>query len=166
MKNKFQADELLKDVLDETASPDFRAELLHKTIQQAHRTKHFRRWNRAALTTCVLIAFGFVVSRMSLSPRKIIEAQHVADDLLVRSQPLPAQMLVRTEAGIAGVVNSSPSAVALIASAPAEKSFDLIGDEELLDIFAGKPVVLVHMNASNAELVFVNPQDQFGFTIH
>ncbi|MEO5803174.1 MAG: hypothetical protein ABIR24_06565 [Verrucomicrobiota bacterium] len=163
MKNNFDNDELLKDVLADAAPPSFRDELFARTLQQVRRRKQLRRTGSALLATSAvvvaLIFFARVLPKAKVAPTRI-----TTNPLLIHSQPLAANMIVRTDSTIA-LVNSSSSAGAILKSASAKYLFSVIGDDELFDLLDGRPAILVRRNSFGAELVFANPADQDGFLI-
>jgi hypothetical protein len=64
-------------------------------------------------------------------------------------------------------VKANPAALALmwVRTEPGRPQFEVINDEQLIALFRGRPVALVHRNRSEAELVLVNPSDQNGFQV-
>ncbi len=152
---------LLDDVLADAAPADFRADLLRLTLDQVQSRKHRRRRNRGLLAaTCLLLLLAGVAR--FLSPPN---APKPGPDnpLVVHSRPLDAWMLVTTQPGGPGVVLSSPAAFAFVRTSPTERTFDVIGDEQLFALLGGRPAALVQRGPARAELVFLNPADQDGF---
>ncbi len=162
MKNNFEHDELLEDVLAEAAPQSFRDELFARTLQQVRRRKQWRRTRSALLAASAVVALIFFAR--TLPTTKLPPTQIISNPLLVHSQPLTASMIVRTDSAVA-MVGSSSSSVAILKSAPAKNLFRLIGDDELFSSLEGRPAVLVYRNSFEAELVFANPTDQDGFPI-
>lgn len=162
MKNNFEQDELLEDVLAEAAPQNFRDELFARTLKQVRRRKQWRRTRSALLAASAVVALIFFAR--TLPPTKPAPTQIISNPLLVHSQPLTASMIVRTDSAVA-MVGSSNSSVAILKSASAQDLFGVIGDEELFDLLEGRPAILVRRNSFEAELVFANPADQDGFPV-
>jgi hypothetical protein len=155
--------QLLDDVLADAASPDFRADLLRLTLQEVQSRTHRRRRNGELLAAACLLLVLAVAARL-LSPPN---APKPGPDnpLVVHSRPLDARMLVATQPSGPSLARCSASAIAFIRTAPTERTFDLIGDDQLLALLGGRPAALVRHGPATAELVFLNPTDRDGFPV-
>ncbi|MEO7299757.1 MAG: hypothetical protein ABI042_14415 [Verrucomicrobiota bacterium] len=162
MKNNLDHDELLEDILADAAPQTFRDDLFARTLQQVRRRKQLGRARNALLAASAVVALIFF-TRVSPTT-KLLPTQIVSNSLLIHSQPLAADMIVRTDFAVPRV-DSSSATVALLKSAPAKDLFRVIGDDELFNLLDGRPAVLVRRNSFEAELVFANPADQDGFLI-
>ena len=81
MKPKPEPNELIQAVLDEIASPDFRADTLEKTLAYARRHRRFRQtvWLTACALVPLLILAGFLLLRSN------------PENQLAEHQPTPDQ---------------------------------------------------------------------------
>lgn len=162
MKNNFDNDELLKDILADTAPQSFRDDLFARTLQQAHRRRQLRRTRNALLAASAVIALIFFVR--VLPTTKVAPTRIISNPLLIHSQPLAANMIVRSDSVVV-TVDSSRATVAMLKSGLAKDLFRIIDDDELFSLLEGRPAILVRRNSSETELVFANPADQDGFPI-
>jgi hypothetical protein len=155
--------QLLDDVLADAAPADFRANLLRLTLEQVQSRNRRRRRNRGFLAAaCLLLVLAIAARFLSLP-----NAPKPGPDnpLVVHSRPLDAGMLVTTQPGGPGLVRSSASAIAWTRTSPTERTFDLIGDDQLFALLGGRPAALVRRGPARAELVFLNPADRDGFPV-
>jgi hypothetical protein len=154
---------LLDDVLADAAPPAFRADLLRLTLKEVQSRRHRRRRNRGLLATaCVLLVLA--VAARFLSPPNTPKPGP-GDSLVVHSRPLDARMLVATRPGCAAQARSSASAVTQIRTSPAERTFEVIGDDQLFALLGGRPAALVQRGPATAELVLLNPADRDGSAV-
>jgi hypothetical protein len=155
--------QLLDEVLADAASPAFRADLLRLTLERVQSRKQQRRRNRGLLAAaCVLLVLATAVRLLSPSnaPKR-----GRGNPLVVHSRPLEAQMLVTTQPGGLGLVRSAASTIAQIRTSPAERAFDVIGDDQLFALLGGRPAALIRRGPGTAELVLLDPADQAGFPV-
>ncbi len=64
------------------------------------------------------------------------------------------------------VVTSSPTTFVMVETGAIKDPFTEITDEQLLAFAAGRPAALVRQGPHQAELLFLNPEDTNGFTVH
>ncbi|MBI5388036.1 MAG: hypothetical protein HZA90_25510 [Verrucomicrobia bacterium] len=169
MKPTSPTEQLLDDVLAESATPEFRAVLLEETLQQVRRRRHGRLRNRAfvAAGLCCAALLLVLKSRVPSSQRSLAEttpSQALAVKL-VSSQPWPASRTVETSPASVGVVSSAPGVVPVLDTARERKPFSEVGDPELLSLVAGRPIALVQQPGQPPELLFLNAEDQRGFPV-
>lgn len=156
-------DELLDEVLGETATPSFRTGSLDQMLAAVKQRRRARRTHIQVLTAvCLMASIGLFV--------RLIQKQHLGslnrpEPLLVYTQPLPAGMIVATQPILINTVSSFGSSVALVENLPPDELFQTIGDDRLLALLAGRPAALVHSHFGAAELVFLNPADANGFQV-
>jgi hypothetical protein len=155
--------QLLEEVLADTAPPAFRTEMLRLTLEQVHHRNYRRRRNRALLAAACML--GFLAAARFLSPSHVSRPR-TEDSLIVHSRPLDARMLVTTQPGGPPLVRSSASAVAWVATAPGERTVEVIGDTQLFALLGGRPAALVRRGPAGTELVLLHPADQDGFPVH
>jgi len=166
MENQHGNDDLLKDVFGEEENLDFREGLLYQTLQAVQRRKRLRQWNRRLMAGACAIGTLVVAAKLLLPPGEVrLRTSPDASPLLVHSEALGAGMLVRSQPGSVAMAHSSPEIVAVIRTVPGQISLEIIGDEELLALLAGRPAALVHRSPLEAELLFLNPGDQNGFQV-
>jgi hypothetical protein len=163
MESDSEHHDLLNDVFEDAAPPAFRAGLLLQTLQEVQRRKRRRQLGRHLLTAACVVGVLVLAARFLPLPRT--SAPPRADLLLVHSQPLGGDMIVKTERGNLGAISSSAFAIALVRTLPAEQTFAVIGDDQLFALLAGRPAALVRLGPSQAELVLLNPADESGFPI-
>lgn len=155
MKTEPEIERLLADVLEEAAPPDFRAELLDRTLGQVRRRRHLHQWNQGLLAAAFIASIGFLVWK-SHAPK---DANHGAPGEtleIVTSQPLSPAMIVQSAPGSVRMISSSASTLAVIATSPFGDGYRELNDEELLAFTAGKPSVLVRQGPHQAELLIVD----------
>jgi len=63
MKTEPEIERLLADVLEEAAPPDFRAELLDRTLKQVRRRRHLHQWNQGLMAAAFITTLGFLVGK-------------------------------------------------------------------------------------------------------
>jgi len=156
-------DELLDEILGETATSSFRACSLDQMLAAVRQQRRDRRRRTQGLLVvlCLLASIGVF---MRLVPKQTPAGLNTTDPLLVHSAPLSPGMIVVTEPLVIGTVNSSGPSVALVKDLARSELFETIGDDKLLVLLAGRPAALVHLDGT-AQLVFVNPSDANGFQI-
>lgn len=151
-------EQLLRDILAESAPADFRAAMLGETLRLARGRRRSRQWTRAgilALTVLVAVLFWKLSSR----PPKI--AQQSAPRAVPRSytliptMPLPATAIITTQ-------SSPPQPFAI--SEPVHViettagNFQFINDNELLAMLNPGAAILVRTGPQSQELVFANSE--------
>jgi hypothetical protein len=159
---------LLAEVLAEASPPDFREAMLAETLRFARRRRQFRQVRHAAGVLALMGLLAVLVAQHLSGPPVISPplAKKIARQNyeMVRTQPLPANALVRTRSFPAtGLAAPVPR---IIEVATASGGFRLINDDELLALLADKPAVLIRTGPHSEELVFANPEDQKGFPLN
>ena len=170
-------DSLLHDVLADTAGPALRAALLDPMLRAA-RARQRRRRLGGMLALFVLLLVPIVLYRPTRFAREAsnsVRATPGAFDpspsatrpacAIIRSQPLPPGMLVRSEVGTVPVVVSSRAGLVIVETVPRPGLVRELNDQELLTLLAGRPAAIVRPPDQAAELLFVNPEDRNGFPI-
>lgn len=164
MNDESGREELLEDVVGEAATPSFRADLLKQVLGEVRQSRARRRRNqRLVVTAWIVIGIGVTVMFLPGHKRSI---SFRIDPLVVHSAPLDPSIIVATQPGSIGTINSMDSSVVLVEAIPAEKTFETIGDDKLLALLGDRPAVLVRHGTSGAELVFLNAADANGFQVH
>lgn len=167
MKPEPDAERLLADVLEEAVPPDFRADLLDRTLKQVRRRRHLRQWNHGVLAVALIATVGFLLWKTSV-PKDANQGAPGEALEIVTSQPLSPAMIVQSSPGMVRMISSSLSTLAVIETSPFGDGYRELNDEELLAFTAGKPSVLVRQGPHQAELLIVDsgaevvsPADRF-----
>ena len=155
---------LLDEVLEEAAPSEFRSALLEQTLRHVQRRRVARRTLRGLVAFAFLMALPLAIWRTVVIPRNHNGAGP-ANTARVSSQPPAAFMLIESKPGAVSIVTTSAKSVVMVETAAAKDSFKEISDEELLALVAGRPAVLVRHSPQQAELLFVNAEDQNGFRV-
>ena len=155
-----EPEDLLADVLADTASADFRAALLGETLHHVRRRRRWRQTRRAAVAAIALAAT--LIFR--IAPRRPPTAESVRSYELVATQPLPATAVVATKPLASEQLTSSSGNVPLIETETAV-DMRLIDDDQLLALAPG-PAALVRLGPASAELIFADPVDENGFPLN
>src|SRR5947208_2207639 len=156
MKTPFDDNPLLDDVLTEGDS-EFRNELLERTLQQVRRRKRVRQLNRTLLTATLSVGLLLTVWKAYFPSSHSAKSELPALDV-VTSHPVAPSMIVETGIGAISLISSSNADLAVVHSQFGEGLFQEINDQELLALFAGRPVALVREAPGSAELLFLDPE--------
>jgi hypothetical protein len=162
MKPPFNHNPLLDDVLTEGA--EFRNELLERTLEQVRRSKRVRQLNQTLLAASVSVGLLLMVWKAYFPSSHSARSELPALDV-VTSHPVAPSMIVETEIGAISLISSSDADLAVVHSQFGEGLFLEINDQELLALFAGRPVALVREAPGRAELLFLDPEDAQGFPV-
>jgi hypothetical protein len=163
--NRKESEQLLDDVLGDAAPADFRAALLDVTLGRVRRRNRFRRVRRGAALFTVLLGVITVALWKGFPPGSQPFQFRNPDLVVIHSRPLDPSLIVRTRPGTVAVVNSSLSGLAVVETGKSRSVFQEIDDEGLLALLHGRPVALVRRGPHQAELIFLNPEDQKGFPL-
>ena len=162
--NRKDSQQLLKDVLGDAAPEKFRAALLDQTLRQVRRRRRVRRWNRSLAAAAGLILVSLTCWKILQPASELVESR-VPSLVVIHSRPLDPSMVIETKPGAVRVVVSSASTFALVETGRSRNQFREIDDEGLLALLQGKPVALVRHGPNQAELIFLNPEDQKGLPV-
>ena len=163
MKPESEQNSLLDDVLSEAAPADFERALLDGTLRAVRHRRRLRRASPGLAVAGVFAAIAVAVwnALLPTTPVNLVRPTlHI-----VRSQPLPASMVVGTKPGSVVVVTSSPTTFVMVETGSIKDPFQEINDEQLLALAAGRPAALVRQGPHQAELLFLNPEDKNGFPV-
>jgi len=164
MKHPFNPDPLLDDVLTEGVSPEFRNELLERTLRQVRRRKRIRQFNQTLLASTLSVGLLLMVWKAYFPSSHSAKSELPALDV-VTSHPVAPSMIVGTELGAVSLISSSDADLAVVRSQFEEGLFQEINDQELLALLAGRPAALVREAPGRAELLFLDPDDAQGFPV-
>jgi hypothetical protein len=165
MNRRTDNDDLLADVLSETAPADFRDALLGETLRLVRRRRRWRQTRQVAGIFAVvgLLAILFLKNETEEFVVSTPPAQKVAETnyKLVRTQRLPDNSVITTRPFSDNQLVASVASVVQITTTNGE--FRRINDDELLALVSGRPAVLIRTGPHSEELVFANPEDQKRF---
>jgi hypothetical protein len=153
--------QLLDDLLDDSASPEFRAMLMDKTLRSARQRKRVRYLN-LALGVAALVGistFTFQEMRGPVASRNPIR-QPISSNVAVPS--LNPVRVTDTKPNLFKndtVSDSSDSTLTVVQTSESDRPKE-INDKELLALAGDEPVALVHQGPHQAELIFMNPNDE------
>jgi hypothetical protein len=167
MNHEPDNEQLLADVLAETAPADFRAALLGETLRLVCRRRHWRQTRRA---TALLVALGLLAVLVwqnfplqPLAPMPVAKAK-VKSYELIHTQPLSAGAIVVTRTFSADQLVASVATAEIVRTSSG--NFRVINDDELLTLVSPRPAALVRLGPHSEQLVFANPDDERGFPIN
>ncbi len=156
---------LLADVLAEDTSGYSRESLLEKTLLFAKRRRQARVLRRGA---GILAILGLISVFIWKNPRT--EPAPVAikppSFVLIRTQPLPTNAIIRTQQLNANMLVASYPSAKTVHTDVDGGGLRLLNDRELLALVDSQPAVLVRRGPGAAELIFANPADQNGFPVN
>jgi hypothetical protein len=147
---KRTTEQLLDDLLDDVAPPDFRAALLDKTLHSARQRKRARYFKAALSATTVAGIFLLSFWKMR-APDQIRQP----DTMVVNSQPLLPGQIVATQLSSVEEFVSSASTLAEVRTSGSSGSYQEINDEQLLALLSDKSAVLVHHGPHQTELIIL-----------
>jgi hypothetical protein len=158
MNEQKKKQELLRDVLGESAFGSRRDALLAGTLRHVHARRRMRHVRRGA---CALGLVLVALVVLFLSPRRppLVETRVSPPTpyLLVETQPLrPADLVVSKSLSPGSCVHTVPTPE-IVTTAAARLQLEVVNDEALLAMAAPNPAVLVRHDGK-AELVFVNSE--------
>jgi hypothetical protein len=156
MDLKPKHDDLIDDLLSESAPTGFRSALLADTLRRARRRRWKRRGSRVTFAAAMVFIVGFLVwqrvSTESISVRPNVNYVLIETKLLppvptVTTQPLSAERMVATFTSIRAV-NTRLSPMEL----------RIINDDELLALAAPRIPALVRTGPHTQELILLRPE--------
>ena len=165
MNHPADNERLLTDVLADASPAGFRQALLGETLRLARRRRQLRQTQRAFAALAVLAVAGILAWR-GFSPRPAVPKPLSAPGPIVHSRPLDAAAIVTTQPLLPGQITSTVASTHIVTIVTTSGGCHMIGDEELLALAASRPVALVRHGPHEAELIFVNPEDQNGFPVN
>jgi hypothetical protein len=155
---KHNTEQLLDDLLEDAASPEFRAALLDKTLRSSRRRKQARRFNMAMSVTVVAGIFLFSFWRMREPATAMPPApMRQPDSMFVNSQPLQPLQIVSTQPHSVEQFSSSAGTLAEVRTSRSAGPYLEINDRELFALLPNRPAILVHLGLHQSELMVLNP---------
>jgi hypothetical protein len=151
---KRTSEHLLDEMLEDSATPEFRAALLDKTLQSARRRKRLRRFN-LTLGACTLAGIATLMGLEIRVPTTLPNQIPHTDSSVANSQEFgPVQMVSTKPDSIENIVSSDLASTVRMVQTSASARPREIDDQQLLASFSGQPVALIHLGAHQAELMF------------
>jgi hypothetical protein len=145
---------LLRDVLSEGISADFREGLLKQTLRLARRGRRFREARRTASALAVVVGLGLLVwHRLPSNLRSI--GFPAKPYTIVRTHPLPPAAWVATRPISPATLVASAKTGNTVVTANTGVSVRELNDDELLTL-APKPAALIRFGPHSVELVLVD----------
>jgi hypothetical protein len=136
--------QLLDDLLEDSASPEFRAALMDKTLRSARQRKRVRHFNLALSVIAFVGIFAFAFQEMrepAISLTQIPQARQP----IVSGTPPPLNP-------VQVVSTKMDSTLAVVQTSEADRPKE-IDDKELLTLLADKSVALVRYAPNRTELI-------------
>jgi hypothetical protein len=161
------ANNLLDDVLSESAPADFRDASLGETLRLVRRRRHWRQSRQAAGLLVVLGLCGFWIWQGDLpqKPAFAPAVKAIAQTYrTVRTESLPSSAVVATRPLAAGQFIAVASLVEIVQTRTG--NYRLLNDDELLALVGNRPALLIRTGPQSEELVFANPDDEKGFPLN
>jgi hypothetical protein len=153
---KKTTESLIDDLLEDSASPEFRAALLDKTLQSARQRKRTRRFSLALGTAALVGTFALTLLEMR-RPTTVPNQIRQPDSRVADSLPSSRVQIVSTKLDSA----SAPTIVQTTESARPKE----INDKQLLALLSDNQVALVCQGADKADLIFLNSENEKGFPV-
>ena len=164
MKNQSDPDRLLDDIMTDAASSEFRAVMLEQTLRQVRQRNRVRQWSRSIAAVALVVSVPLLGWKLFVAPSKSSRSQSRSFGV-VRSEPLNPSLIVETKLGMVNIITSIASTAAFVETEPGKNLVKEINDDQLLALVTGRLVVLVRQGPHQAELLFLNPEDQNGFPV-
>ena len=137
--------QLLDDLLEDSASPEFRAALMDKTIHSARQRKRVRHFNLALGVIALAGIFAFTFREMREPAVSLTQIPRTRQPI-VSATPAPSLNPVQI------VSTKMDSTFAVVQTSELDRPKE-INDKELLTLLADKSVALVHYAPNRTELV-------------
>lgn len=157
MNDPIKQRQLLNDVLAESATLEFRAALLNKSLRLARRRRQWRHArNLAAVLGLLALGIGWVEHRWrgTPTPQPLAETSILPGCRPVNSRPLPAKDYVDPSQFAAIPVVSSRATVTEVATQAG--GFHFINDAQLLALTGSRPAILIRTGPQSEELLFAD----------
>ena len=163
---KQTTEQLLDDLLEDAAPPEFHAALLDKTLQSARQRKRVRRLNLMLGTLILAGLFAFAIQE-TRNPRTLpnqIRQPILSVAALPSSHSLQVIGTKPDSIKSVAVSDSSDLTLTVVQTSESDRPKE-INDKELLALAGDKPVALIHQGLHQSELIFLNPKDENGFPV-
>ena len=151
--------QLLKDLLDDSVSPQFRSALMGKTLRSARRRKRMRHLTGALGVIVPVGFFAFAFHEMRESEGSLRENRPSIVSVAPASPTNPVQVVSTKPNSVAEVVSSDSASALTIVHTTESAQPKEINDKQLLALLSDKPVALVNRGTHKAELVFLDSEE-------
>jgi hypothetical protein len=159
--NETEKERLLNDLLRDDSYTEFRGELFERMRGKMRQARALRKASKLlAWAACVTIAVGLLSHR----DRTVTPSEHISIVEEIRTVPLRPDQVVTTasakreakfsELQFASIPDSHVEVIYTVSG-----SFEKISDEQLLELFQGQSVVLVHTGPNQRQLIFPGSGD-------
>jgi hypothetical protein len=152
--------QLLDDLVEDSASPEFRAVLMDKTLCSAWQRKQRRHFKLVLGMPAIagVIAFAFLKTHV---PTTAQNGPRQSESRVANSQKPDSVGTVSAKPDLAvGMVSSASSPVLNIVQTTASARPKEIDDKQLLALLADRPAALVFHGAHKAELIFFSSEGE------
>jgi hypothetical protein len=155
---KDTSEQLLDDLLEDSAPPKFGAAVLEKTLLGARRRKRKRRFNMALSATVVAGICLFSVWKLRETGTLQNQIQQ-PNPMIVISRPLKPQQIVVTQFESVETFVSSASTFTEVRTSGSSGIYKEINDQQLMALLSDQSAVLVHYGPHEAKLILLNPEN-------
>ena len=155
--------QLLKDLLDDSVSPEFRGALMDKTLRSARQRKRMRHFNLALSVVGLVGCFAFVFQEMRKPADSLSKNSPSILSALPASPLNPVQVVNTKPNSVEEVVSpNSASALTIVHTTESAQPKE-IDDKQLLALLSDKPVALVNRGMHKAELILLDSAEELRF---
>jgi hypothetical protein len=137
--------QLLDDLLEDSASPEFRAALMDKTLYSARQRKRVRHFNLALGVVTLAGIFAFTFREMREPVVSLTQIPQIRQPI-VSATPVPLLNPVQV------VSTKMDSTLAVVQTSESDRPKE-INDKELLTLLVDKSVALVRYAPNRTELI-------------
>jgi hypothetical protein len=151
---KRTTEHLLDELLGDSATPEFRAALLDKTLQSARRRKRLRRFN-LTLGACAIAGIAtLMVLEIRVPTTMPNQIRQSASSVVNPQESGPVHMVSTIPDSVESIVSSDSTSILTVVQTTASARPREIDDQQLLALLSDRPVALIHQGAHQAELIF------------
>src|SRR5277367_2759247 len=137
--------QLLDDLLEDSASPEFRAALMDETLRRARQRKRVRHFNLALGAVALVGIFAFALQEMREPAVSLTQVPQIRQPI-VSATPAPLLNPVQV------VSTKMDSTLSVVQTSELDRPKE-INDKELLTLLADKSVALVRYAPNRMELI-------------
>jgi hypothetical protein len=152
--------QLLDDLVEDSASPEFRAALMDKTLRSAWQRKQRRHFKLvlAMTATAGIIAFAFLKTRV---PTTAQDHPGQSESRVANSpKPDSVEIVSAKQNPAEDMVSPASCPVLTIVQTTASARPKEIDDKQLLALLSDRPAALVYHGAHKAELIFFSSEGE------
>jgi hypothetical protein len=138
--------QLLDDLLEDSASPEFRATLMDKTLRSARQRKRVRHFNLTLGVIALAGVFVFAFQQMREPAVSLTQIPQIRQPIVSGTPPPPLLNPVQI------ISTKMDLNLAVVQTSESDRPKE-IDDKELLTLLADKSVALVHYAPNRTELI-------------